>query len=175
MFIFHCIVVYSVFGGLTACLPMAVQAGNPRFQEALSHDHSMVMLHNLREGTTKLVELKETDERLSSYSVFDCRWSTELQGFIGRLRFLGGVPEGSKVFADGGLFLIPVEGVARVVTNESPEPSDLKVIGSGAWSQPVVDDGGYPAGNQCSVRQRTRLHGDNRFAARPHHEQTPRS
>jgi hypothetical protein len=73
------------------------------------------MFHNLREGTTKRVEFKDTDMRLTSYTLVDCRWSSEHHGFIGRLRFLGGVPQGSKVFADDENYLVPVDGEARIM------------------------------------------------------------
>ncbi len=75
------------------------------------------MLHNLREGTTRLVKFKDTDERLSSYTLVACRWSMEHQGFIGQLRFLGGVRQGTKVFADDEFYLVPIEGESHFMTD----------------------------------------------------------
>jgi hypothetical protein len=129
-------------------IPIYSYAWHPDGERVGCASDGRFMLHNLREGTTKLVEFKDTDERLSSYSIVDCRWSTRLQGFVGHLRFLGGVPmppdgEGTKIFADGELFLIPIERKARFVADESPDTTVSRGIGSGKWSKAVVDKSGY--------------------------------
>jgi hypothetical protein len=75
-----------------------------------------LLLSDLRQGTTSVVPLTDADPRLDTYSLFELRWSNDDQRFVGRLRFLGGVPQGTEVFGDGQLLLIPIEGRPWFVT-----------------------------------------------------------
>ena len=51
---FHRIVIPTAIGVLAACLPIAVQAGNSRFQEAISPDQSMVAYVNAEDGDAEI-------------------------------------------------------------------------------------------------------------------------
>lgn len=82
---------------------------------ACATDGQLILRH-LQRGTTIVRPLTDADPRLDSYALFELRWNADEMGFVGRLRFLGGVRAGTEVFGDGEMLLIPIEGQSRLLT-----------------------------------------------------------
>jgi hypothetical protein len=77
-----------------------------------------IVFHDFAKGTDRTVRLVDIDARLDSHAAFEFRWQPMQKVLSCRIRFMGGVPEGTIIYGDNQLLTITPTGMAQLMDRE---------------------------------------------------------